>query len=126
MELDRPVLLTEKMFYTIAEVADATGIKTHVLRYWESQFNSLSPDKSKGNRRLYRRQDVDTILLIKDLLYRQKFSIEGARKHLSKLRREGGLKLALEPKVVLKADGLEKLKLAKLALVELRERLKLD
>ena len=58
-------------------------IKTHVLRYWEPEFSVLQPVKSRANQRLYRRKDVETALLIKDLLYRQGFTIAGARKKIS-------------------------------------------
>ena len=116
MQLEKPVILADKMFYSIAEVSKATGIKTHVLRYWETQFSFLHPNKSKGNRRLYRREDVDTVLLIKDLLYRQKFSIAGAKKHIGQLKRQGALKEAMKPDVSLKENQIQ-------ALVKLREEL---
>ncbi len=59
-------------------------LKTHVLRYWETEFAQLQPVKSRANQRLYRREDVETALLIKDLLYRQGFTIAGARQQLKK------------------------------------------
>ena len=66
----------------IGEVAKFTGLKTHVLRYWETEFNAIKPNKSRSNQRLYRRRDVETILYLKDLLYNQGFTIAGARKKL--------------------------------------------
>ncbi len=68
---------------TIGEVAKATGIKAHVLRYWEQEFPQLKPVKRRGNRRYYQRQDVLTIRQIRGLLYEQGFTIGGARQQLS-------------------------------------------
>jgi DNA-binding transcriptional MerR regulator len=74
--------LPEKLFFKIGEVASISNVKQHVLRYWESEFSSIRPQKSKSNQRLYRRRDVEAILAIKHLLYDRKFTIEGAKKHL--------------------------------------------
>ena len=74
--------IPDKLYYKIGEVAKFTGIKTHVLRYWETEFSAIRPNKSRSNQRLYRRQDVDLILYLKDLLYNQGFTIAGARKKL--------------------------------------------
>jgi len=81
------------LYFKIGEVARIVGVKQHVLRYWETEFSVIRPQKSKSNQRLYRRQDVETILAIKHLLYDQKFTIEGARKHL----KEEGVEAALPP-----------------------------
>ncbi len=78
-----------KLYYRIGEVARITGVKPYVLRYWESEFRWMSPSKSRANQRLYRRQDIETILLIKRLLYEERFTIEGARKRLRELGRDG-------------------------------------
>jgi len=74
--------IPDKLYYKIGEVAKFTGIKTHVLRYWETEFKTIRPNKSRSNQRLYRKQDVDLILHLKDLLYNQGFTIAGARKKL--------------------------------------------
>lgn len=74
--------IPDKLYYKIGEVAKFTGIKTHVLRYWETEFKAIRPNKSRSNQRLYRKQDVDLILYLKDLLYNQGFTIAGARKKL--------------------------------------------
>ncbi len=74
--------IPEKLYYKIGEVAKYTGIKTHVLRYWETEFKAIKPNKSRSNQRLYRKQDVELILRLKDLLYNQGFTIAGARKKL--------------------------------------------
>jgi DNA-binding transcriptional MerR regulator len=85
--------IPDKLYYKIGEVAKFTGVKTHVLRYWETEFNTIRPNKSRSNQRLYRRQDVDLILYLKDLLYNQGFTIAGARKKL----REKPAKNLVEP-----------------------------
>jgi DNA-binding transcriptional MerR regulator len=74
--------LPDKLYFKIGEVAELTGVKTHVLRYWESEFSSFRPAKSRTNQRLYRRKDVEFILRLKDLLYNQGFTIAGAKKKL--------------------------------------------
>jgi len=85
--------IPDKLYYKIGEVAKFTGVKTHVLRYWETEFNSIRPNKSRSNQRLYRKQDVELILHLKDLLYNQGFTIAGARKKL----RQKPTKVVAEP-----------------------------
>jgi len=75
----------DKRYYRIGEVSRITGVKPYVLRYWESEFRWMSPQKSRSKQRLYRRRDIDMILLIKKLLYEQRFTIAGARKKLRDL-----------------------------------------
>jgi len=74
--------IPDKLYYKIGEVAKFTGVKTHVLRYWETEFKAIRPNKSRSNQRLYRKQDIELILHLKDLLYNQGFTIAGARKKL--------------------------------------------
>jgi DNA-binding transcriptional MerR regulator len=81
-----------KRYYRIGEVSRITGVKPYVLRYWESEFRWMAPQKSRSKQRLYRRRDIDMILLIKKMLYEQRFTIAGARKQL----REFGADRALE------------------------------
>jgi DNA-binding transcriptional MerR regulator len=81
-----------KLYYRIGEVSRLTGVKPYVLRYWESEFRWMAPQKSRSQQRLYRRRDIDTILLIKRLLYEERFTIAGARRKL----RELGVGKALE------------------------------
>ena len=71
-----------KRYFTIGEVSDLCGVKTHVLRYWEQEFPDLSPVKRRGNRRYYQRQDVVLIRQIRSLLHEQGFTIGGARQRL--------------------------------------------
>ena len=81
-----------KLYYRIGEVAEITGVKPHVLRYWETEFRWMAPPKSRSKQRLYRRKDIETILAIKKLLYDERYTIAGARQQL----RESGLARALE------------------------------
>jgi len=77
------VSIPDKMFFRIGEVSEITGVKPYVLRYWESEFRLLRPNKNKSGQRVYRRRDVETALEIKDLLHQRKFTIAGAKKWLS-------------------------------------------
>jgi DNA-binding transcriptional MerR regulator len=74
--------IPDKLYFRIGEVARLAGIKPYVLRFWETEFPGLGPKKSGTGHRLYRRKDVEMVLEIKRLLYEQRFTIEGARKHL--------------------------------------------
>ncbi len=75
--------IPDKMFFKIGEVSKLTGIKAHVLRYWESEFKLIRPPKSNIGQRVYRRRDVEVILRLKQLLYEDRFTIEGAKKKIS-------------------------------------------
>ncbi len=83
---------TMQEFYSIGEVCDLTDLKPHVLRYWESQFRFLSPAKNRAGNRVYKSKEVDLIMLVKNLLYTEKYTIEGARQQIDHYRREGQLK----------------------------------
>src|ERR1700748_1278347 len=74
--------IPDKLYFRIGEVSRLAGIKPYVLRFWETEFPGLGPKKSGTGHRLYRRKDVEMVLEIKRLLYEQRFTIEGARKHL--------------------------------------------
>lgn len=78
--------IPDKMAFKIGEAADMVGVKQYVLRYWESEFDMLRPRKSKNNQRVYSRRDVETAMMIKKLLYDDRFSIEGARSALRALK----------------------------------------
>jgi DNA-binding transcriptional MerR regulator len=73
----------ERLFYRIKEVCDITGLKPHVLRYWEQEFKTIRPKKSPKGHRLYRKSDLETILTIKKLLYEDRFTIDGAKRYLT-------------------------------------------
>ncbi len=80
--LDAPEI-PDKLYFRIGEVSRLLGVEPYVLRYWETEFPSLSPKKSDTGHRLYRRKDVEQLLEIKELLYAKRFTIEGARQTLS-------------------------------------------
>lgn len=75
--------LSEKVYYKIGEVAEVAGVRTSVLRFWESEFSFLKPLKSSSGQRLYSRNEVDLVLQVKHLLYDEKFTIEGVKKRIT-------------------------------------------
>jgi DNA-binding transcriptional MerR regulator len=81
-------------FFSIGEVCELTDLKPHVLRYWEGQFRFLSPAKNRSGNRVYQRREVELIQLVKQLLYTEKYTIEGAKKKLDEMRRSGALRPA--------------------------------
>lgn len=102
--------IARKEYYAIGEVCDLTGLKPHVLRYWESQFDVLSPGKNRAGNRVFRPKDIELILLVKHLLYDEKYTIEGARQRLEEMKSAGELEeerqVVLEPEFLagMKAD----------------------
>ena len=74
--------IPDKLYFKIGEVTDITGLESYVLRFWESEFPIISPKRTESGQRLYRKSDVESVLLIKNLLYVKKFTIEGAKKFL--------------------------------------------
>ena len=82
------VVIPEKIYFKIGEVCDLVGVQAHVLRYWETEFPMLSPQKNRSGQRSYRRRDVEISLRIKELLYDEMFTIAGARKKLQSEMRE--------------------------------------
>ena len=85
-EIETPIS-HERLYYRIGEVSRITGLKTHVLRYWESEFKVIKPHKGGSLQRLYRRKDLDLILKIKKLLYEEGFTIAGAKKKIRDVER---------------------------------------
>ena len=81
-----------RIFFKIGEVAKLLEVKPSVLRFWETSFSMLTPEKGENGQRVYRRTDIETLMLIQDLLYNDGYSIDGARKKLRELRRQGLLK----------------------------------
>ena len=79
-------------FFSIGEVCELTELKPHVLRYWESQFRFLNPAKNRSGNRVYQRREIELILLVKHLLYTEKYTIEGARQKVDEHRKGGELK----------------------------------
>lgn len=81
-------------YFAIGDVCELTGLKPHVLRYWESQFRFLHPAKNRSGNRVYQRKDVELIQLVKHLLYVEKYTIDGARAQVEGRRRDGTLRRA--------------------------------
>jgi DNA-binding transcriptional MerR regulator len=75
----------DKLFYKIGEISRITGVEPYVLRYWETEFPFLRPRKSRSGQRIYAKKDLDIILEVKDLLYRERYTIEGVRKRLGEI-----------------------------------------
>jgi DNA-binding transcriptional MerR regulator len=82
--------IPEKLYFKIGEVSKIVGVKPYVLRYWETEFKEIGPIKSRSNQRLYRRKDVQALLTIKRLLYKEGFTIGGARKKIKEFLRNNG------------------------------------
>ncbi len=100
MTVSRPV----QEYFSIGDVCQLTDLRPHVLRYWESQFRFLNPVKNRSGNRVYQRREIELIMLVKHLLYTDKYTIEGARKRIEYYRRTGSLKsegrLALEQETI--------------------------
>ncbi len=79
-------------FFSIGEVCALTDLKPHVLRYWESQFRFLNPAKNRSGNRVYKSREVELIMLVKHLLYNEKYTIDGARLRIEQYRKSGELK----------------------------------
>ena len=82
--------IPEKLFFKIGEVCELAGVQAHVLRYWESEFPMLAPQKNRAGQRVYRKRDVEMALRIKELLYEDMYTIAGAKKRLANDLRGGG------------------------------------
>jgi DNA-binding transcriptional MerR regulator len=81
-----------RQFFSIGDVCTLTELKPHVLRYWETQFKFLSPAKNRSGNRVYQRREVELILLVKHLLYTEKYTIEGARRKVDEHRKAGAIR----------------------------------
>ena len=88
--------IAKKEYYSIGEVCQITGLKPHVLRYWETQFKGLVPVKNRAGNRAYRRREIEMVQLVKELLYEKKYTIEGARQRLDQMKRTAGERLESE------------------------------
>jgi DNA-binding transcriptional MerR regulator len=85
---NRPTLIPDKPYFKIGEVAQLAGVEPYVLRYWESEFRMIRPEKTRTNQRMYRRRDVEAVLQIKKLLYDEGYRIDGAKRRLRELSGE--------------------------------------
>ena len=83
MDLNNSIEIPNKRYFTIGEVSKITHIKTHILRYWEKEFETLEPTKRRGNRRYYTQDDILTIIKINNLISAQGFTIDGAKQNLA-------------------------------------------
>lgn len=99
-----------KLYYSISEVGEITGLKQYVLRFWETEFPELKPSKNRAGNRIYKRSDIKLIFLIKKLLYEDKYTIEGARQKLSMLYPMKSAQLNTETLNDTKKDLLKELK----------------
>jgi len=77
-----------KLYYSISEVSQLTGLKQHVLRYWETEFSALQPKKNRAGNRAYRIKEIKLIFMIKHFLYNEKYTIEGAREKMKKSQQD--------------------------------------
>ena len=102
----------KKLYYSIGEVSKITNLKQYVIRYWETEFKQLNPNKNKAGNRTYRQKDIDTILQIKNLLYKEKFTIVGARKMLMQPAKDTKVAVKTEKKVL--TTGIDKKTLVKI------------
>ena len=76
---------TDKLYYSISEVCSLTGLKPHVLRYWETAFPILKPSKNQSGNRIYKQDDIELIKLISKLLYEERYTIDGARQKIEEM-----------------------------------------
>lgn len=116
MSASRPGHLVQE-FFSIGEVCALTDLKPHVLRYWESQFRFLNPAKNRAGNRVYKAREVELIMLVKHLLYTDKFTIDGARQRVDHYRRTGELRIAARR--ALEAEMVQDLRLALQEVVDL-------
>ena len=96
--------IPDKLYFKIGEVKKITGVEPHVLRYWESEFKIIRPQRASSKQRLYRRVDVENILTIKKLLYEDGYTVPGARKFLTEKKAELEVQPELEPPVNIPQD----------------------
>ena len=91
------LLASDKLYYRIGEVSKLTGVKAHVLRYWETEFRWMAPPKSRSKQRLYRKRDIEFVWLLKRLLWSERYTIAGARQRIQELGVEEALALLDQP-----------------------------
>jgi len=110
---DKIPLIPDRMYFRIGDVAEIAGVQPYVLRFWEKEFDFLAPIKNNAGQRLYRKGDVESVLLIKRLLYLERYSIEGAKKRIKEMRKKGGLAEAKRERAVLDDHKIECMRKAK-------------
>ena len=100
------VTIPTRTFFRIGDVAKILGVKPYVIRFWETEFPFVAPDKASSGQRVYRRSQIEALVLVKHLLHVERFSIEGAKKKLTELRRQAKLKETILA-VVANGDSVE-------------------
>lgn len=118
MTASRPV----QEFFAIGDVCQMTDLKPHVLRYWESQFRFLNPAKNRSGNRVYQRREIELIMLVKHLLYTEKYTIDGARQRIDQYRRTGQLKT--EARAALTHETVENLRVELRSVLDILDRSK--
>ena len=98
------IAIPEKLFFKIGEVCELTGVQAHVLRYWESEFPMLAPQKNRAGQRVYRKRDVEMALRIRELLYDDQYTIAGAKKKLASELRAGSKLKVVTPEMTAAAQ----------------------
>lgn len=119
---DKIPVIPDRMYFRIGDVAEIAGVQPYVLRFWEKEFEFLHPIKNAAGQRLYRRGDVESVLLIKRLLYLERYSIEGAKKRIKELRKKGNLSEAKKERAILddqRVQCIQKVKEELKALIDL-------
>ena len=84
-------VIPDKAYFRIGEVSKILAVEPYVIRYWETEFKTVKPVRTQTAQRLYRKKDVEALLLIRDLLYRQRFTIDGAKRQIEKMRDKADL-----------------------------------
>lgn len=97
--------IPDRAQYRIGEASEIIGVKPYVLRYWETEFSGIKPSKSSAGHRVYRKTDLEMLILIRDLLHAQRYSVEGAKKRLRELKKSGDLKEARESAFLAASSG---------------------
>ena len=115
-----PSTIPDKPFFKIGDAARLCAVKPYVLRYWETEFHSIRPQKTRSRQRLYRRKDIELLLTIRDLLYVQRFTIQGARTRLRELGHDEGPPPPVPPPEI-DVETMRKMKQGLLDLIRLVE-----
>ncbi|MDP6570090.1 MAG: MerR family transcriptional regulator [Candidatus Marinimicrobia bacterium] len=95
----------KKLYYSISEVSEVTGLKQYVLRYWETEFSQLKPTKNRAGNRTYRSSDIDLIMEIKSLLYERKFTIKGAKQYLKEPPKQQAVNKTISANKIIKISN---------------------
>jgi DNA-binding transcriptional MerR regulator len=99
------VYIPNRIYFRIGDVAEILGVKPYVIRFWEGEFPFLAPDKAASGQRVYRRSQIESLVLVKHLLHVERYSIEGAKKKLTELRKQAKLKETMTALVQMDADA---------------------